>query len=156
VVTPLDNPKENPCWGCGPEHPRGLHLNFAREDDAVTCTHVPREDEIGWPGLYHTGLHFTTLFETSYWAAWELTGRVHVASGTHTFHQDRLPRVGKPFKVTARIVQREPMLRVRAESVNAEGKPCGWLDVGLAPASRAGTERAGVRLPSYITDDMAP
>jgi len=171
--TPIENPDDSPCWGCGPQHARGLRLSFERDGDSVTCTHVPKEDEIGWPGIFHTGLHFTTLFETTYWAALELTGTVHVASGTHTFHQDRLPRVGKPFTVRARILQREPiadpqigettrpggrvgMLRISAESATAEGKPCGWLDVGMAPASRAATERAGIKLPQYLLDDMAP
>jgi hypothetical protein len=156
VATPIENPDESPCWGCGPQHPRGLHLAFLREGDAVTCTYTPKEDEIGWPDVFHTGLHFTALFETAYWAALDITGKVHVASGTHQFHQDRLPRVGKPFKVTARIAQREPMLRIRAESVTTEGKPCAWLDVGMTPASRAQVTRAGIVLPQYLLDEMAP
>jgi hypothetical protein len=154
-MTPLENPAQNPCFGCGPEHARGLRLSFARDGDSVVCTHTPRPDEIGWPGLFHTGLHFTVLFETCYWAALELTGQVHVADGPQLFDQKRLPRVGSPFTVRARIVSTDP-LKVVAESATGEGKPCGRLESGMRLASRAATERAGVWLPSYLTDDMAP
>ena len=149
----LENPAENPCFGCGPRHARGLHLAFERQGDEVVCTYTPQADEIGWPGLMHTGLHFTTLFEASYWAALELTGKVHVASGAQTFDQQRLPRVGLPFTTRARIVGREP-LRTVAESTSAEGKPLARLKSAWKPASRTGTERAGIQLPAYLTDEM--
>lgn len=103
----------------------------------------------------HTGLHFTTLFETSYWAALELTGRVQVASGPQVYDQQRLPRVGLPFHTRARIVSRDP-LKIVAESSTAEGKPLARLESTWRPASRAATERAGVKLPPYLTDDMDP
>lgn len=155
MTTPIENPPENPCWGCGPLHERGLRLGFAREGESVVCTRTPQADEVGWPGLFHTGLHFTTLFETSYWAALELTGKVHVASGAQTYDQQRLPRVGVPFTTRARVVGREP-LRVLAESVTAEGKPLARLESTWKPASRAATERAGVKLPEYLTAEMDP
>lgn len=151
----LDNPQENSCFGCGPKHARGLHLNFAREGDAVTTKHTPQEDETGWPGLFHTGLHFAALFETSYWAAWELTGKVQNVTGPQTFDQKRLPRVGKTFTVTARIVSTDP-LRVRAEAATEDGKPTASLETTWAPASRSAVERVGLKLPPYILDDMAP
>ena len=173
-MTPLENPPENPCFGCGPEHARGLHLNFARDGDDIVCTYTPKPDEIGWPGIFHTGLHFTVLFETCYWAALELTGQVHVASGPQVYEHKRLPRVGAPFTVRARILSREPFdsapqgavdkpwpaghgfVKILAESATLEGKPLGRAECGMAIASRAGTERAGIALPSYLTDQMAP
>ncbi|HUR68002.1 MAG TPA: hypothetical protein VM370_02060 [Candidatus Thermoplasmatota archaeon] len=154
-MTPLENPPENPCFGCGPEHARGLRLAFARDGASVVCTYTPKPDEIGWPGLFHTGLHYTTLFEACYWAALELTGQVHVASGAQTFDQQRLPRVGAPFTTVARIVAKDP-LRLVAESVSAEGKPLARLEVGMKLASRVGAERAGIVLPAYLTEQMAP
>lgn len=149
----LENPIENPCFGCGPEHPRGLRLSFERQGNEILCTYTPKADEIGWPGLMHTGLHFTALFEASYWAALELTGKVHVASGPQAFDQQRLPRVGLPFTVRARIVSSEP-LRIVAESATQEGKPLARLEVGFKPSSRTGVERAGIKLPQYLLDEM--
>lgn len=162
VVPLLDNPAENPCFGCGPHHARGLHLRFERQKGAegveeITCTYEPREDEIGWPGLLHTGLHFTILFEASYWAVWELTGRVFTASGPQTFDQTRLPRVGHAFTARARLVATpDGSIRTRATSHTHEGKLAATLETGWRPASRAVMARAGLRLPAYLMDDMAP
>lgn len=158
----LENPDENPCFGCGPRHARGLRLapervRAADGVDEVVVTHVPKADEIGWPGLFHTGLHFTTLFETAYWAALELTTRVHVATGAQTFDQRRLPRVGVPFTAHARIVARDADgVSVRVESRTAEGKPCATLESRFRPESRARVEKSGLALPAYLLDDMAP
>jgi len=151
----LENPPENPCFGCGPEHPRGLHLNFERDGDEVVCRFTPKTDEIGWPGIMHTGLHFTVLFETCYWGALELTGKVQVADGPIAYVHQRLPRVGVPFTVRARIATSEP-LKLVAESVSDQGKPLGRIEIGFKPASRAGIDRAGLKLPQYLLDDMAP
>lgn len=151
----LENPDENPCFGCGPKHARGLHLNFERDGDVVIARHTAKPDEIGWPGIMHTGLHFTVLFETCYWAALELTGKVHVADGDIGYVHQRLPRVGVPFVARARIVASEP-LTLLAESATEEGKPLGRLEVRFKPASRAGIERSGLKLPQYLLDDMAP
>lgn len=159
MATPLENPRENPCFGCGPEHARGLHLEFSRDGDAVVCAYTPKPDEIGWPGLFHTGLHFTVLFEACYWAALEITGKVHVAAAgkPQTYSHERLPRVGQPFHVRARIARREgATLVMEAESRRADGKPIGRSVGHFEPASRAAVERSGIQLPRYLLDEMAP
>jgi len=95
----LENPEESPCFGCGPRHPRGLRLQFERTEGSdgvpeVRTRFVPKPDEIGWPGLFHHGLHFLVLNEVSYWAALTLTGKIWVLEGPATYSFDRLPRVG--------------------------------------------------------------
>lgn len=159
---PLDNPPENPCFGCGPAHPRGLRLRFERDGDAVHCTYAPKADEIGWPGLMHTGLHFTVLYEASYWAALELSGNVHTSHGPAAFEQLRLPRVGQPFRATARIAERAapgaaaPGFALEAASATLEGKPLATLRTLWQPASRARVQKAGLDVPAYLLEDMLP
>ncbi|MEA3201795.1 MAG: hypothetical protein QOE90_3223 [Thermoplasmata archaeon] len=151
----LENPPENPCFGCGPQHARGLRLAFRREGDELVTTHAPQPDEVGWPGLFHTGLHFTLLYEVSYWAALELTGKVMTSFGPATFDQERLPRVGAATTARARIVATDP-LTVEARTTSAEGKTQATLRTTWRAASRARTERAGIALPGYLTDSMEP
>ncbi len=158
----LENPLENPCFGCGPAHPRGLRLRFERVGDdparaEVRTTFVPKPDEIGWPTLFHHGLHFMVLYETSYWAALTLAGKLWVSVGPVSYTADRLPRVGRPYESRARIVRREPEhLMVRAETRSAEGKPCGSLESEWRPARREVVQRAGIPLPDYLTELLSP
>lgn len=158
----LENPTENPCFGCGPQHPRGLRLRFREATGAdgvqeVRGEFTPKADEIGWPTLFHHGLHFTVLFEASYWAALTLGGKLWVSHGPITYTAERLPRVGVEHTVHGRIVQRsESSLWVVANTKTEDGKPCGSLESGWRPALRSVVERAHIPLPGYLLDEMDP
>jgi hypothetical protein len=156
----LENPAENPCFGCGPRHPRGLRLQFEHgvgPDGAaeLRTTFTPAEDEIGWPGIFHTGLHFTVLYEVSYWTALTLGGRLMVSTGPGTYAHQRLPRVGRVHIARARMGPASGTTRiVHATTETAEGKPCGSLETSWRVIDRAEIERAGLRLPDYLLADV--
>lgn len=158
----LENPEENPCFGCGPRHARGLRLRFeqgiAPDGSAEVSTRfTPQADEIGWPTLFHHGLHFMVLYETSYWAALTLGGKLWVSQGPITYTAARLPRVGIPHVARGRIVRREATgLTIEATTATREGKPCGLLQSTWVPAVRETIERAGVPLPDYLLSELAP
>ena len=158
----LENPPENPCFGCGPNHPRGLRLRFetVRADDGtpeVTTRFTPMADEVGWPTLFHHSLHFGVLYEVSYWAALTLGGRLWVSVGPVTYAADRLPRVGVAHLARARIERSDAdLLSIRATSATIEGKPCGSLESTWRPARKDVIERAGIPLPPYLLEEIRP
>lgn len=158
----LENPRENPCFGCGPQHPRGLRLRFERSTgpdgvDEIVTHFTPQTDEVGWPTLYHHGLHFTVLYEASYWAALTLGARLWVSQGVVRYDALRLPRVGVPHTARARIVGREANeLTVRCVSASEAGKPCGTLESSWVPVRREVVDRAGIPLPDYLIEDIPP
>jgi len=157
----LENPPENPCFGCGPNHPYGLRLAFRREAapdgvDEVVTQFTPRPEQIGWPGIFHTSLHFGVLYEVSYWTALTLGGRLMVSTGPGTYEHLRLPRVGRVHVARARLGPRdsEGLLRVEASTATAEGKPCGTLSTRWRPVTREELVRAHVELPGYLLADV--
>ena len=158
----LENPVESPCFGCGPAHPRGLRLRFelgTSEDGAkeVLSRFTPQSDEVGWPTLFHHGLHFMVLSEVSYWAALTLTGKLWILSGPATYTAERLPRVGTEHVARAGITLMEAdRLSIRATTTSAEGKACGVLESSWRRASRASVERARIPLPAYLWPDLSP
>ena len=158
----LENPPENPCFGCGPNHARGLRLRFERSTLAdgtpeVVTTFTPKPDEIGWPTIFHHGLHFMVLYETAYWTALTLGGRLWVSRGPITYSADRLPRVGVAHSARGRIVGSEPeLLRIQATTATQEGKACGALESTWQPASRRAVERAHIPLPDYLRPELSP
>jgi hypothetical protein len=158
----LENPPENPCFGCGPQHPRGLQLSF-HEESAEDGSHeirgefTPKSDEIGWPTLFHHGLHFTVLYEASYWAALTLGGKLWVSHGPISYTAERLPRVGATYSVAARVITREvSTLRVVARTQSGTGRLCGTLESSWRPASLEVVRRAGIHLPDYLLDEIDP
>lgn len=158
----LENPEESPCFGCGPRHPRGLRLRFERVDaedgvPEVRARFVPKPDEVGWPGLFHHGLHFLVLNEVAYWAALALTGKIWVLEGPATYSFERLPRVGVGHLARARIVEKTPArLTIRATSETDQGKPCGSVVAPWRLSSRSAVERGHLQLPDYLMPDLGP
>lgn len=161
-MSALENPPDNPCFGCGPQHSRGLRLQFeqATRDDGtavVRTEFTPKPDEIGWPGLYHHSLHFAALYEVSYWAALTLGGRLWISKGPISYDAQRLPRVGIRHLAEARVLRSsDSTLEILASSATDLGKPCGTLSSHWVPASRASIERAGIQLPEYLQGDLSP
>jgi hypothetical protein len=160
AMVDLENPPENPCFGCGPQHSRGLRLRFREEraedgSQEIRGDFTPQTDEVGWPTLFHHGLHFMVLYEASYWAALTLGGKLWVSHGPISYNADRLPRVGIPYTVAARIVARnETGLHILARTASRNGKPCGALESDWRPASREVVERAGIPLPDYLLTEL--
>ncbi|MGA8543170.1 MAG: hypothetical protein WB947_06515 [Thermoplasmata archaeon] len=156
----LENPPENPCFGCGPHHARGLRLQFEKAvavdgTPELRSFFTPKPDEIGWPGLFHTGLHFTVLYEISYWTALTLGGRLMVSTGPGTYEHRRLPRVGRPHVARARLGPAlETTRTVHAVTETEDGRPCGTLDTAWRVIERAEVDRAGLRLPDYLRAEL--
>ena len=156
----LENPPDNPCFGCGPRHPRGLHITFEKTagTDGVPelrTLFTPQADEVGWPGIFHTGLHFTVLCEVSYWTALTLGGRLMVSTGPGTYSHRRLPRVGRAHFARARLGPVVGTTRtVRASTETWEGKLCGTLETSWRLIERSEVDRAGLHLPEYLLSEI--
>ncbi|MBM4357286.1 MAG: hypothetical protein FJ096_04175 [Deltaproteobacteria bacterium] len=66
--------REQPCFGCAPDHPTGFHLEFEREGDAVRTRFVPSPHHQGPPGILHGGLVTTLADELAAWTIVALKG----------------------------------------------------------------------------------
>lgn len=156
-MTKLENPSESPCFGCGPRHRRGLRLVFQRRGNEVWCIYTPRRDEVGWPGRMHPGLHYMVLRETSYWGALSLGGKLHGASGKSVFWDAVTPPVGVPFRARSRIGKRTQRgLHMLTVSESLIGRRYGKFEAFYVPVRRSFIQKAGMKLPDYLIEDMVP
>jgi|Deesub1362A_J573_1020465.scaffolds.fasta_scaffold02425_3 acyl-coenzyme A thioesterase PaaI-like protein len=49
-------PRLRVCFGCGPDHPRGLHIQTLWQDGEGVCRFRPAPDCHGYPGMAYGGL----------------------------------------------------------------------------------------------------
>ena len=78
---------EQPCFGCGPTHPIGFHLAFAREGEEIVTRFTPGAQYQGPIGIMHGGLVSTLADETAAWAIIALLGKFGFTAGfTAKFH----------------------------------------------------------------------
>ena len=59
---------DQPCFGCGPNHPFGFHLKFEQDGEHVVTRFVPGAQYQGPPGIMHGGLVMTLADEVGAWA----------------------------------------------------------------------------------------
>ena len=153
----LENPIESPCFGCGPRHPRGLRLSFEQHGNEVWCIYRPHKDEVGWPGYLHPGLHYLILRETSYWGALTLSGTLHHCGVTSVLREVGSPPVGVPFRARSRIARRTRRgLHMVTVSESMKKRPFGRFEAFYQPVKKSNVMNAGLKLPEYLLDDMAP
>ena len=153
----LENPLESPCFGCGPRHRRGLKLSFERRGNEVWCLYTPRKDEVGWPGFIHPGLHYLILRETSYWGALILGDKIHSSGGKSVFLEVNSPPILVPFRARSRIKRRTRRgLHMVTVSESLKGRPYGRFESFYLPVKRSEVKSEGLKLPSYLLEDMDP
>lgn len=111
-----------PCFGCSPDHPHGLHLTFAREGDEVVTRFTPGDTHQGPPGIMHGGLVTTVADELAAWALILLRDKfgftAEIAAKLH-----RPLRVGVAAEGRASIARESRrVVRVRVELTQAQAR----------------------------------
>ena len=67
------------CFGCAPENPIGLHMDFYEDGDDIRCFWIPQSHYQGWIGVLHGGIISTLIDEI---ANWVLSRRLQLAGVT--------------------------------------------------------------------------
>ena len=61
--------RDNFCFACGKENPRGLKMDIKIDSDGACCEYKIPADLQGWQGFAHGGIISTMLDEIMVWAA---------------------------------------------------------------------------------------
>lgn len=94
------------CFVCEQRNGRGLQIPFFHDpdDDVVTAGFTLTDDFSGAPTLVHGGVVLAVLDEAMAWACIAVARQWAVTRETTT-RFDRAVRVGKPYRVEARVVE---------------------------------------------------
>jgi acyl-coenzyme A thioesterase PaaI-like protein len=128
------------CFGCTPDHPIGLHLDFARDGDEVVTIFTPGPDHQGPPGLMHGGLVTTLADELAVWTVLGLRGRVTFTGAIHA-RLVRPVRVGKPLEARGRIGRDTTRVVEVTVAITQEAAVCFRGRFTLAALDEQGAER---------------
>jgi len=90
------------CFGCGPENPRGLRLEFHRDGDSVVSHACLGREYAGYRDFIHGGVIAAMLDEAMGWALLHIAGRYGVTRSL-TVDYRRPMRVASRFTVRAGV-----------------------------------------------------
>ena len=68
------------CFGCAPENPIGIHMEFYEDGDDVVSFWKPTPDYQGWIDTLHGGIQGTMLDETAAWVVFRKLQAVGVTT----------------------------------------------------------------------------
>ena len=101
IKNPFVGNSEYDCFGCSPDNPLGLHMEFFEDGDDVVSYWHPQEHFQGCTGVMHGGILATLIDET---AGWVVMRKLQTSGVTSRLNLKYL----RPVMLT------EPQLTVRA------------------------------------------
>ncbi len=113
------------CFGCSPNNPIGLQLEFWNEGDQVVARWLPRKLLEGFLDVLHGGIQATLLDEIASWAVQTKCKTVGVTSSMEITY--RRPVLISDGEISLRATIREAGTRmaiVETELLGNDGKLC--------------------------------
>ena len=145
----LENVDDNPCFGCGPANPIGLHLRFFDDGEVIRARFTPDERLSGWPGAINAGFTFLAMMEAATWAMWERLGPA-VPTSEVTTRMTSPTLLAKPVVVEARVAPDEKQ-GVRIDMVALQdGKPTATARMSARRATPDEARTMAPRVPAAL------
>lgn len=125
IINPwIGIPKYN-CFGCSPNNPFGLHMEFFEDGDYIVSKWHPESNYQGWVDTMHGGVLSTLIDET---CGWVVTRKMQTSGFTTSLNvKFRKPvSTNEPvLTIRANIVkQMRNLLFIHAEISNSQGEVC--------------------------------
>ena len=67
IINPWCNHEGYNCFGCSPDNPIGLHMEFYEDGDYIVSTWHPEHNYQGWVDTMHGGILSTLIDEVCGW-----------------------------------------------------------------------------------------
>ena len=125
IINPWSgHPKYN-CFGCAPNNPFGLHMEFYEDGDYIVSYWQPERNYQGWVDTMHGGVLSTLIDET---CGWVVTRKMQTSGFTTSLNVKFRKAVSTNetrLTIRANIVkQMRNLLFIHAEILNSEGELC--------------------------------
>ncbi len=125
IINPWSgHPKYN-CFGCAPNNPFGLHMEFYEDGDYIVSYWQPGRNYQGWVDTMHGGVLSTLIDET---CGWVVTRKMQTSGFTTSLNVKfrKAVSTNEPrLTIRANIVkQMRNLLFIHAEILNSEGELC--------------------------------
>lgn len=113
------------CFGCAPDNPLGLHMEFFEDKDEIISFWNPREHYQSWVGTIHGGILATLIDET---AGWVISRKMQTAGMTSRLElQYKKPVTTDNQQLTIRghiTQQKRNFVTIALSIENDEGETC--------------------------------
>ena len=113
------------CFGCCPDNPIGLHMEFFEDGDDVISFWHPQEHYQGWVGVMHGGIVASLVDETFGWVVTRKLQTAGMTSKLEIRYKHPLSVNDSQYTIHAHITNRRAHLVFMSATIeNAKGEVC--------------------------------
>ncbi len=130
---------DQPCFGCGPNHPIGFQLKFERDGDTLLTRFTPGPQYQGPLGIMHGGLVATLADEVAAWAVIGLLEKFGFTAGAEM-------RWKKPLRINVEAIGKSHIIKATSRvvtvgvSITQNAEECFAGDFKFVLVDTAGAE----------------
>ncbi|MDP4289811.1 MAG: PaaI family thioesterase [Bacteroidota bacterium] len=93
------------CFGCSPNNPFGLHMEFFEDGDDVIATWTPSPNYQGWYNVLHGGIQSTLMDEIASWVVFVKLKTSGVTSQLEIKYKKAVPSNKGAISIRAHLVE---------------------------------------------------
>ncbi len=125
IINPWRNHPDYNCFGCCPDNPYGLHMEFFEDGDDIISKWHPGKNYQGWVDTMHGGILSTLIDET---CGWVVTRKMQTSGFTANLSikfRKAVSTTEPLLTIRAHIVKQvRNLLYIHAEITNTRGEIC--------------------------------
>lgn len=135
----LSKPGYN-CFGCCPDNPSGVSMEFFEDGDDVVCFWKPQTHYQGWIDTLHGGIQATLIDECASWVVFRKLQTTGVTSSLEVKYRKQVKTTERQITIRARLREmRRNVAFIHVQIENGNGEVCseGEAVYFTFPASKA-------------------
>jgi len=113
------------CFGCCPDNPMGVHMNFFAKGEEVVCLWKPEKQFQGWIDTLHGGIQAVLLDEICAWAVMLKMNTTGVTAKMETRYKHHISTTDKHILIRAHVTEiKRNIATVEASITDGNGQIC--------------------------------
>ena len=113
------------CFGCSPENPAGLHMEFYEDDNDIVAIWKPNKYVQGWLNTLHGGIQCVLMDELGAWVLVRKLQTVGVTSRLEAKYMKRISTNEPQITIRGRFSERKRnAIFIETEILNAQNELC--------------------------------
>jgi len=125
ILNPWIGKEHYDCFGCCPENPIGLHMEFYEDGDDIISFWNPQEHYQGWIGTMHGGILSTIIDEIAGWVVFRKLQTSGMTTRLDVKYKHPVLTSENQLTVVAHIrEQHRQMVFIDAKIMNSQGEVC--------------------------------
>lgn len=113
------------CFGCSPDNPVGVHMEFFEDGDDVVSFWKPKAHYQGWIDTMHGGILATLIDETAGWVVFRKLQTTGVTTNLEVRYKKSVMTTESQITVRGHVIeQRRNLVTIGVRIENSKGEAC--------------------------------